>query len=170
MGRDASGAMGTTQLEGRFDEIGYLIDPMQHTAVIKGYVENPGRRLRAGQYVSATVQIDPPAGVVEVPLTALVDDGKQSLVFVQTDPTKPQFTVRRVQVTNRFEKTAYVMSTPVPKDDSEDEEDGLLPKEPLRPDERIIKTGAGELKLALVQLESKAASEAKQKKSKDEKK
>ena len=57
-----------TGLPGTIDEIGYLIDPNQHTAVIKGYVDNPGERLRAGQYVTATVPIPPPAGVVEIPI------------------------------------------------------------------------------------------------------
>jgi cobalt-zinc-cadmium efflux system membrane fusion protein len=48
------GAPADTGLKGTIDEIGYLIDPNQHTAVIKGYVENPGQRIRAGQYIAAT--------------------------------------------------------------------------------------------------------------------
>ena len=54
------GAASAAGLPGTIDEIGYMIDPNQHTAVIKGYVENPGQRIRAGQYVSATVNIPPP--------------------------------------------------------------------------------------------------------------
>ena len=34
-----------------------FIDPSQHTAVIKGHVDNPGKRLRAGQYVTTTVNV-----------------------------------------------------------------------------------------------------------------
>ena len=37
------GAASAAGLPGTIDEIGYLIDPNQHTAVIKGYVENPGQ-------------------------------------------------------------------------------------------------------------------------------
>ena len=132
-------------LPGTIDEIGYLIDPNQHTAVIKGYVENPGERLRAGQYISATVPIPPPAGVVEIPLNALMDDGQQSLVFVQhPDAAKAQYTMRRVQVTNRFDHKAFVRSTPLPKDQqltATEAEEGLLPKEPLWPGERVINRG-----------------------------
>ena len=51
------GAGSATELPGTIDEIGHLIDPDQHTAVIKGYVDNPGKRIRAGQYVTATVNI-----------------------------------------------------------------------------------------------------------------
>jgi cobalt-zinc-cadmium efflux system membrane fusion protein len=162
---ETAGAESLKGLPGTIDEIGYLIDPNQHTAVIKGYVENPGQRLRAGQYVTATVPIRPPPGVVEIPVDALVDDGKQSLVFVQTDPPKPQYTMRRVQVTQRFEieedRTAvqkvFVRSTPIPKEEQltpPEAEEGLLPKEPLWPGERVLQSGAGELKAALLNLES----------------
>ena len=81
-------------LTGTIEEISFIIDPNQHTAVVKGYVENPGKHIRGGQYVTATVQIPPPDGVVEIPVDALVDDGRQSLVFVQPDAAKRQFTMR----------------------------------------------------------------------------
>ena len=111
------GAASATGLPGTIDEIGYLIDPNQHTAVIKGYVENPGKRIRAGQYVTATVNIPPPDDVVEIPTDALVDDGLQSLVFVQPDAAVHHFTMRRVQVTQRFERTVFVRTTPIPKEE-----------------------------------------------------
>ena len=78
--------VGAPSIEGPIEEIGYLIDANQHTAVVKGYIENRDRKLRAGQFVSATVNLPPPPNVVEVPLTALAEDGKQSFVFVQPDP------------------------------------------------------------------------------------
>ena len=151
------GAETAEGLPGTIDEIGYLIDPNQHTAIIKGYVDNPGQRLRAGQYVAATVPIPPPAGVVEIPVDALVDDGQQSLVFVQTDATKPQYTMRRVQVTHRFDQKVFVRSTPIPKEEqltAREAEEGLLPKEALQPGDRVLQSGAGELKAALLDLES----------------
>jgi cobalt-zinc-cadmium efflux system membrane fusion protein len=145
------------EISGPIDEIGYLIDPNQHTAVIKGYIDNPGERLRAGQTITATIRIPPPEGVVEIPNDALVDDGKQSLVFVQTDPTKSQYTMRRVQVTQRFEKMVFVQSTPIPKKEQltdQEAEEGLLPREPLRPGELILPSGVGELKAELLNRKS----------------
>jgi cobalt-zinc-cadmium efflux system membrane fusion protein len=145
-------------LSGFIDEIGYVIDPNQHTAVIKGYVDNPGRRIRAGQYVTATVQIPPPDDAVEIPTDALVDDGKQCLVFVQPDPGVAHFTMRRVQVTHRFDKTVLVRTTPIPKDEqlpAQEKDEGLLPKEPLRPGERVLVSGAVELKAVVLDLESR---------------
>jgi cobalt-zinc-cadmium efflux system membrane fusion protein len=154
------GAAAGVGLGGSIDEIGYLIDPNQHTAVIKGYIDNTGRRIRGGQYVTATVEIPPPEGVAEVPTDALVDDGQQSLVFVQPDPSARRFTMRRVQVTHRFERTVFVRATPIPEGErltAQEAEAGLLPRQPLRPGERVLMAGAVELKAALVDLESRPA-------------
>jgi len=152
------GAGSAAGLPGTIDEIGYMIDPNQHTAVIKGYVDNPGKHIRGGQYVSATVNLPPPDDVVEIPTDALVDDGMQSVVFVQADPAAHQFTMRRVQVTHRFDRSAFVRHTPLPKEEqltAEEAAEGLLPKEPLRPGERVLLAGAVELKAALQDLESR---------------
>jgi cobalt-zinc-cadmium efflux system membrane fusion protein len=107
--------VGTKPMAGFIDDIGYLIDPNQHTAVVRGHIPNANGLLRAGQFVTATVGLLPPQNVVEVPIGALVEDGKDSIVFVQDEADKPVFTMRRVEVTNRFEKTVYVRSVPVTK-------------------------------------------------------
>ncbi len=109
------GTSSSTGLSGAIDEIGYIIDPNQHTAIIKGYVDNPGHRIRAGQFVTATINIPPPDDVVEIPVDALVNDGKQSLVFVQPDTAKRQFTMRRVHVTHRFDRTVFVRGRRSPR-------------------------------------------------------
>jgi cobalt-zinc-cadmium efflux system membrane fusion protein len=152
------GAASATGLPGTIDEIGYMIDPNQHTAVIKGYVDNPGGHIRGGQFVTATVNIPPPDGVVEIPTDALVEDGLQSLVFVQPVAAVHQFTMRRVDVTHRFERTVFVRSSPIPKEEqltAREAEEGLLPKEALRAGERVLLSGAVELKAAVQELESR---------------
>jgi RNA polymerase sigma factor (sigma-70 family) len=50
------GAQPAAHLTGSIEEIGYIIDPTHHTAMIKGYVENPGNRIRAGLHVTVTVR------------------------------------------------------------------------------------------------------------------
>jgi cobalt-zinc-cadmium efflux system membrane fusion protein len=157
------GAVSASGLKGPMEEVGYLIDPNQHTAVIKGYIDNPGEQIRAGQFVSATVQIPPPQDVVEVPIDAVVEDGQYAVVFVQTDPAKHHYRMRRVQLTHRFEKTAFVRTKPFAQGEAltaEEKELGLLPKEPLVVGERILTSGVGELKAALLDLESRPAKEA----------
>jgi cobalt-zinc-cadmium efflux system membrane fusion protein len=144
--------VGTEPIVGLVDDIGYLIDLNQHTAVVRGHIPNPDGSLRAGQFVTATVQLLPPENVVEVPIGALVEDGKDSIVFVQTDPNEPVYTMRRVEVTNRFDRTAYVRSVLMTKDALPAAGDGRqpsLPTEPLREGDRVLTTGALELKTAL---------------------
>jgi cobalt-zinc-cadmium efflux system membrane fusion protein len=151
-------------LSGAISEIGYLIDPNQHTAVIKGYIDNPGEQIRGTQFVSCEVKLPPPDDVVEIPVDCLIDDGKQSLVFVQTDAAKHHYTMRRVQVTQRFERTVFVRSSPIPKEEQltpAEAEEGLLPKEALKSGEHLLQSGAGELKSALLNLESEPEKETK---------
>ena len=139
-------------ISGAIEEFGYLIDVNQHSAVLKGRIPNPDGKLRAGQYVTATILMPPPPDVVEVPTGALVDDGKQSVVFVQPDPAKAEYTMRRVEVVRRFERTAYVRSR-LPTSDRgqppEEKGQGLLPRQALRPGERVLTAGILELKKEL---------------------
>jgi cobalt-zinc-cadmium efflux system membrane fusion protein len=154
-------------IEGPIDDISYIMDVNQHNAVVKGYIENPLGpdglpMLRGGQFLSCTIPLPPPENVVEVPVTAVVDDGRQIIVFVQPDPDKPIFTMRRVLVAKRFEKTLFVRSQLTPKEEEhtpEDKDFELLPPRPLRPGERVLVTGALELKRELEDRESKAEQE-----------
>ena len=151
--------VGSAPIPGRIDDVGYLIDPNQHTAVVKGHIVNPREVLRGGQFISATVELPPPADVVEVPIDAVVDDGQQCVVFLETDPAKHYYTMRRVELTQRFDKTGFVRSKPFAKGQErtpEDEELGLMPKKPLLPGERILRAGVGELKAALLDLEAES--------------
>src|SRR5262249_28987967 len=89
---------------------------------------------------------------------AVVEDGKQSVVFVQPDAAKREFTMRRVEVTHRFDRTMFVRATPIPKEaqsTAEEADEDLSPKEPLRPGERVLVAGAMELKRGVRALESR---------------
>jgi cobalt-zinc-cadmium efflux system membrane fusion protein len=144
--------IGAPPIDAAFDDISYLLDPNQHTAPVKGYIDNPGGRLSGGQFVSATINLPAPPDVVEVPLTALAEDGKQSFVFVQPDPQRPYFTLRRVQVAQRFDSLAYVRSRLSPEEErltADEEAQGMQPRRPLRPGDRILTSGALELRAAL---------------------
>jgi cobalt-zinc-cadmium efflux system membrane fusion protein len=158
--------VGSKPIEGVIDDIGYLIDRAQHTAVVKGHIDNPKGALRAGQFISATVDLLPPDDVVEVPMDALVEDGQQAIVFVETNAKKNQFTMRRVNVVYRFENSAFVSCANLPKEKQRnpEEEQGLLPKEPLHVGDRVILRGAVELKAALLDKKTDSLRDAKEKK------
>jgi cobalt-zinc-cadmium efflux system membrane fusion protein len=149
--------VGSPPLHGFIDDISLLIDPNQHTGVVKGHIDNKEGRIRGTQFADATVQLPPPKDVVEVPANAVIDDGQQSIVFVQTDAAKQYYTIRRVELTNRFDKTVFVRSKPFRKGEEitpEEIELGMLPKRPLLPNERVLQSGVGELKTALLDRES----------------
>lgn len=153
--------VGSEPISGFLDDIGYLIDPNQHTAVVRGHIPNPGNTLRAGQFVTAKVDLLPPEDVVEIPVGALVEDGHDSVVFVQSDPARAEFTLRHVQVTARFDRTAYVRCTPASRaEPAEGEAPPAAPWEPLQPGVRVLETGALELKAALAMQPNAAVNEA----------
>lgn len=134
------------------DDISYMIDVNQHSAVVKGTIPNLDRSLRAGQFVTATIALPAPEDVVEIPISALVDDGRQCVVFVQADAKKQHYTMRRVEVTHRFEKTAFVRSKLSPKEQQlskQDKDSGLLPLSPLVKGEVVLTAGVLELKKEL---------------------
>jgi membrane fusion protein, heavy metal efflux system len=138
-------------------DISYFIDQNQHTAVIKGYIDNPEDKVRAGEFASTTIQLPPPAHTVEIPINALAEDGKQSIVFVVKKADKSHFVVamRRVVVTHRFDKTAFVLSdfeelASEKKGLTEEEKgQGLLEPEALEEGARVLTSGVLELKAAL---------------------
>jgi cobalt-zinc-cadmium efflux system membrane fusion protein len=152
--------VGSPPLKGSFDDTSYLIDPNQHTAVVKGHIDNPRNVLRAGQFVKATVELPPPTNVVEIPANAVIEDGQQCILFVEKDAKKRQYTIRRVELSNRFEKSVFVRSyfpKKDKKDAAEEKEVGMLAPEPLVPGERVLQSGVGELKAAYLDLIEKKA-------------
>ena len=134
-------------LLGHIDMIGSLVDPTQHTALVRGYVDNPGHRLRAGQFITATVDLPPPAGEVVVPMAALVEDGQESVVIVQSETKGNGYSPRRVKVVRRGQDVAHLQSLLSP----EEERQGL---KRLKPGELVVVSGALTLKAALENLKA----------------
>jgi len=152
----------TTDIPGPIDDISYIIDVNQHSAVLKGHIPNKDQELRSGQYVTATIELPPPKDVVEIPTSGLGDDGKQAVVFVQTDDKAGVYTMRRVEIVQRLDRTVLVRSR---FDDGQDErpltpeekEQGLLPRHILKPGEKILTAGVLEIKRELDDLAAEAA-------------
>jgi cobalt-zinc-cadmium efflux system membrane fusion protein len=137
-----------TGIKGPIEEVGYLIDPGQHTAVLKGRVDNSDGLLRAGQYVTASVALPTTAEAV-LPAAALVEEGGKTFVFVQPDVKKPFFEQRRVLVLRRGGELAHVCARVRP----EQERQGY---QTVRPGERVITSAVLELKAILDDLKSAA--------------
>jgi cobalt-zinc-cadmium efflux system membrane fusion protein len=131
-------------MHGTFDAPGYVLDLNQHTALVMGLVDNPEGTLRAGQFVTATVELPPPQDVVVIPSNALVEDGQDSIVFVQENPDLPEYTMRPVVVEQRRNNTILVRS---------------LKKTDLQPHDLLVVQSVVELKAALEDLKSSSQNE-----------
>jgi cobalt-zinc-cadmium efflux system membrane fusion protein len=114
--------------------------------LIRGTVENPDGRLRAGQFITATIELPPLDGETVIPIGALVEDGQESIVFIQPREDEPRYSLRRVKVVRRTQDQAYLAS----RLQADDERQGL---KTLIPGERIVTAGTVALKAALEDLQ-----------------
>jgi cobalt-zinc-cadmium efflux system membrane fusion protein len=98
--------------------------------------------LRAGQFVTATVELRPSAHEVVVPASALVEDGRQSIVFVQPNPREPCYSLRQVSVAWRSQSEVHLRS----RLDAEQSARGL---QAIQPGDWVVAGGAIQLRSAL---------------------
>jgi len=132
---------GLSPRTGRFETIGNVIDPTQHTAIVKGWLENPEGELRVGQFVSVTVQLPNRPGLVMVPMSSLIDDGSRTFVFVSRDSDRTHYARREVKVARRGAVMGLLESHPQP---STGGPSGTAP-EPIEPGELVVTSGTIEL-------------------------
>ncbi|HEX4149173.1 MAG TPA: efflux RND transporter periplasmic adaptor subunit [Pirellulales bacterium] len=95
-------------LSGSFNQIGNIIDPNQHTALVMGWVNNLNGRLRVGQFVTAEIDLPSNSNEVAIPVGALIDEDALTYVFVQPDPHERVFTRRRVLMVRGRDNLAYI--------------------------------------------------------------
>ena len=143
-----SGGDAATRI-GRFDQVGCIIDPNQHTALVMGWVDNPDGKLRVGQFVTTRLEIPPPPGEVVVPASALCEESDRTCVFVQSDG-KATYVRRSVAVTRRRGDKVCIRSQPTP----EETRRGL---EPLAAGEQVVVSRVVELAASLDSLQQNAA-------------
>jgi cobalt-zinc-cadmium efflux system membrane fusion protein len=132
---------------GGFDQIGRVIDPNQHTALVMGWAPNTDGRLRAGQFITAQIEFPRPQDEVAIPAAALVEQGNQKIVFVQPDEKQCRYARRLVAMTRRTGATVYVRT----QLDAEEQHRGL---QPLAIGQRVVSSGAVPLLATLSDLES----------------
>ncbi len=142
-------------LKGTIQEIRPIIDPTQHSALVKGRVANPEGHMISGQFITARIELPAPADEVAIPTNALVEDGLDSIVFTQPNENELRYTMRKVAVAKRG-RDWIALRTHLT--DAE-KKAGF---EVLHPGERVVTSGALELKAALGDLqESKQAADKK---------
>ena len=95
-------------IDGLFEVIGHVIDPGQHTAAVVGWIKNPDKRLRTGQFITATIDLPGLSDVVVIPNSAVIDQGTSATIFVAKDATRREVTARHVAVLRRGRDFALV--------------------------------------------------------------
>jgi multidrug efflux pump subunit AcrA (membrane-fusion protein) len=128
------------------------LDPNLRTPMVIGYLPNKENRYLVGQFVTATIFVAPEPDTVEIPTNALNEVEGESLVFVETDAAKHEYTLRRIAVAERFKDTSFVRSKLTHRDQEVSEAEqakGRRPIQPLLPGERVVTLGVVELLAAL---------------------
>ncbi|WP_010584404.1 efflux RND transporter periplasmic adaptor subunit [Schlesneria paludicola] len=105
-------------IEGRFEVIGHVVDPSVHTAAVVGWIENPGHRLRTGQFITATVDIPGPTDAVVIPNSAVIDEGTKATVLISADASMRDVRARNVNVIRRGRDFALIQRTPTNRPDT----------------------------------------------------
>ncbi|MFO0943084.1 MAG: efflux RND transporter periplasmic adaptor subunit [Pirellulales bacterium] len=95
------GDRATPAIQGKIDRIGSLIDPLQHTGLVMGWVDNTPGTLRPGQFVSAMVQLPETSPTLCVPAEAAVDLDGENYVLVQGAQADQFFPVK--VIVDRFQ-------------------------------------------------------------------
>ena len=126
---------------GTLDKVSAVIDPVQHTALVTGRVDNSAGDLKIGQFVTVTIKVPPSEQELQLPATAVVENGWQSVVFVQPKASEGTYIRRPVQVVRRFRDEVFVHTG----------QNGLLPGDV------IVTSGALMLQNAMDQLAPPAA-------------
>lgn len=137
-------ASGGEASEGAIDEIGNLIDPKTHTAVIKGHVDNKNNQLRPGQFVTVSITL-PFANEMALAASAVVEENGQNFVLVQPDANKPVFEQRRIAVVRRGHDIIHIRTKLTP----EQAKQGF---QTIQTGEKVVTAGAIELNAILDEL------------------
>jgi membrane fusion protein, heavy metal efflux system len=141
------------RLPGKFETIGVAIDPTMHTGALIGWVDNAAHRLRSGQFVTATIRLPPDPEMVEVPASALIEEGATAAVFVETDAERHEVTRRAVAVTRRGQHWVFIRAQP-------NEQEQQAGAQPLHVGEKVVMAGGLELNSELLNLQNASDSDA----------
>jgi cobalt-zinc-cadmium efflux system membrane fusion protein len=134
------------------------LDPTLHTPMVIGYLPNERGKYVVGQFVTATIYMPPEENTVEIPTSALNEGEGQSLVFVETNKARREFTARRVAVVHRFKDYCVIRSKLTEGDRVLSQAEvalGRRPIEPLLSTDWVVARGIGEMTTSLETLSVK---------------
>jgi cobalt-zinc-cadmium efflux system membrane fusion protein len=134
-------------LEGKFNRVGEIIDPTQHTATVIGWVDNSRRQMKVGQFITAEIHLPEQPGEVCVPSSAVIDDGNRSIVMVAGNDSRTVLKRRSIAIVRRGTEHTCIRIQPTA-------DEKAAGAEPLREGELVVSSGVLELEGALENLQS----------------
>lgn len=112
---------------GNLVTLGHVIDPRTRTVPVVFEVDNPGKKLRIGQFARLSVATGEPAAALVIPRSAVVQDGNQTIAFAHVSG-------------EAFERRVVVLGT---------RSRGVVEvRSGLSEGERVVTVGAYDVKLA----------------------
>jgi cobalt-zinc-cadmium efflux system membrane fusion protein len=142
---------------GAFDKLGVVIDPMQHTGTVRGWINNTQNRKFLGQFVMATIPLRQDPNLVAVPAGSIVESAGMPTLFVRTSANEAQFTQRKVAVVIRGREQIFLRREP----SAVEKQRGA---ESIQPGDVVISRGSVELSGELEALQSEGKKEPEGKK------
>lgn len=138
-----------TAVTGEFDQISIIVDPKMHTSTVMGYVDNSKRLYAIGQFITATIEIPGDPGQIVIPISAAIEDGNSTSIFVETNAERQEFSRRKIAVVKRGMTMMHVAIAP-------DKLQAQRGAQGLHPGERILINSVVELDAELDDLISSA--------------
>ena len=142
-------------LQGSFERVLPIIDPTQHTGLVRGWVDNSRKQLRVGQFVTAWINLPTAADEVSIPVSALIDQDGQSFVFVRSKSDSHRYTRHKViPVRRRDDVVSLSCHTRAHRSRT------TCDVEPLAVGDWVVTTGGLQMAAELTNLQSQAKTEA----------
>jgi len=97
-----------TRVKGSIETVSDVVDPDKQTVPVRVRVNNEKKILRPNAFVNVVFSPKPEQKIAGVPAAAVVSDGAESVVFVETEPGS--FKRRRVELGRRSKERAEITS------------------------------------------------------------
>jgi cobalt-zinc-cadmium efflux system membrane fusion protein len=94
--------------KGCLEQVGAVIDPNQHTALITGCVDNLNGDLKIGQFVTVSIERCHCDKDLVLPADAVIEDGRESVVYVQPKEGSHEYERRIVKVEKRTRQEIFL--------------------------------------------------------------
>ena len=116
-------------------------DPNLHTPMVIGYLSNKDNKYNVGLTATATIRLPVTRQELSVPASALVEEDGKTYVLMQPNPKTNEFALRRVSIVRRDRNVAHIIFLSTQAQEAQD-------VDALHAGERIVTSGAVELKAA----------------------